>query len=174
MPMHIIIDGYNLIRNSAGLSDLDRTDIQLGREALLELLTAYRRIKRHKITVVFDGAAAPTFSPKRDHLGGIDIKFSRSGESADTVIKRMARREKEQALVVTSDREIQAAADACRAAVIDSAEFDERLRLAGYLSAKGLEDDPGAGGWVPTTRKKGPGRRLPKRQRRNRMKTRKL
>ena len=174
MPLHIIIDGYNLIRNSAGLSELDRTDIQLGRDALLDLLVAYRRVKHHRITVVFDGAAAPALSTHKDRRGGVDIKFSRRGESADTVIKRMVRRENEQALVVTSDREIQAAAEASRAAVIDSASFDEKLRFAGYLSAKGAEEDSVAGGWVPTTRKKGPVRRLPKRHRRNRMKTRKL
>jgi len=47
MAVHIIIDGYNLIRQSAELSRLDRRDLQHGREALLELLAAYKKIKRH-------------------------------------------------------------------------------------------------------------------------------
>ncbi len=38
MPIHIIIDGYNLIRQSSALSVLDNQDIQLGREALIDQL----------------------------------------------------------------------------------------------------------------------------------------
>jgi len=34
MPLHIIIDGYNVIRRSKQLSLLDLQDIQEGREAL--------------------------------------------------------------------------------------------------------------------------------------------
>ncbi len=83
MSIHIIIDGYNLIRQSDSLYTLDRRDIQLGRKSLLDTLAAYKRIKRHKITVVFDGANAPYFSQRKDQMKGIEIKFSRGGESAD-------------------------------------------------------------------------------------------
>ena len=55
MSVHVIVDGYNLIRQSAALSKFDQTDLQLGREALIDNLAAYKRIKKHKITVVFDG-----------------------------------------------------------------------------------------------------------------------
>ncbi|MEN8246931.1 MAG: NYN domain-containing protein [Thermodesulfobacteriota bacterium] len=58
MAVHIIIDGYNLIRQSPELSYLDRQDLQQGREALLGMLAAYKKIKHHQITVVFDGIDA--------------------------------------------------------------------------------------------------------------------
>ncbi|NQT68664.1 MAG: NYN domain-containing protein, partial [Desulfobacteraceae bacterium] len=58
MSIHIIIDGYNLIRQSNFFSTIDRRDMQLGRETLIETLAAYKGIKGHKITVVFDGAQA--------------------------------------------------------------------------------------------------------------------
>ena len=48
---------------SSSLSALDRQDIQLGREALLHTLSAYKKIKRHMITVVFDGTNAPASFP---------------------------------------------------------------------------------------------------------------
>ena len=95
MSIHIIIDGYNLIRQSTTLSTLDQQDIMLGREALVEMLAAYRKIKPHRITVVFDGCNSPVFSPQRSRQKGISIRFSRSGESADDVIKRMAHKERE-------------------------------------------------------------------------------
>ena len=55
MSLHIIIDGYNLIRQSGQLSMLDMQDLQLGREALVDMLAAYKRFKAHRITVVCDG-----------------------------------------------------------------------------------------------------------------------
>jgi hypothetical protein len=75
MAVHIIIDGYNLIRQSAELSPLDRIDLQQGREALLELLAAYKKIKRHHITVVFDGTDAYSLYRQRDQVKGIKVLF---------------------------------------------------------------------------------------------------
>lgn len=173
MSVHIIIDGYNLIRQSNSLSDLDRQDIQLGREALLDMLAAYRRIKRHVITVVFDGTNAPPFFQHKNQVKGIKVKFSRSGESADSVIKRMASREREKALVVSSDLDIVNFAAAKGTATIGSSDFEEKITMAVYMDTKGVERED-EGGWGPTTKKKGPSKRLSKRKRRNRIKIRKL
>ncbi|MCP3954498.1 MAG: hypothetical protein GY697_20120 [Desulfobacterales bacterium] len=173
MPIHIIIDGYNLIRQSLDLSRLDRHDLQAGREALIDLLSGYKKIKSHKITVVFDGTRAPGFTPERDWCKGIAVVFSRRGETADSVIKQMAAREREASLVVSSDRDVTAFAEARGAAIIDSPAFEQKLMLSGYLETKDLEEEPDSG-WKPTTRKKGPRRRLSKKARRSRTKIRKL
>lgn len=173
MSIHIIIDGYNLIRQSNSLSDLDRQDIQLGREAILDALAAYQRIKRHMITVVFDGTNAPPFSQHENRVKGIKVKFSRSGESANSLIKRMANREREKVLVVSSDLDIVNFAAAKGAATISSSDFEEKITMAVYMDTKGVERED-EGGWVPTTKKKGPSKRLSKRKRRNRIKIRKL
>ena len=173
MSIHIIIDGYNLIRQSNSFSDLDRQDIQLGREALLDTLAAYQRIKRHKITVVFDGTNAPPFFQHENRVKGIKVKFSRNDELADSVIKRMVNREREKALVVSSDLDIVNFATAKGSATIGSLDFEEKIAMAMYMDTKGLETTDN-GGWVPTTKKKGPSKRLPKRKRRNRIKIRKL
>ncbi|GAB6908088.1 conserved hypothetical protein [Desulfosarcina cetonica] len=165
MAIHIIIDGYNLIRQTPELASLDRLDLQLGRDALVDRLAAYKKIKPHRITVVFDGPSEPSLYGPRDRAKGISIRFSNGGECADDVIRRMARREKEQALVVSSDREVMDAAEAAGATVVTSAAFADRLAMASYLAVKGAEESDVSSGWVPTTRKKGPGRRLPKRKR---------
>jgi len=173
MPIHIIIDGYNLIRQSAALSAMDEQDIMLGREALVDMLAAYRKIKPHRITVVFDGSRSPAFSPQRNSQKGISMCFSRRGESADDVIKRMAHREREKALVVSSDREVADSASSCGAATISARQFEARIAMAVHIDSPigGAED---SGGWIPTTKKKGPSRRLPKKKRRSRMKIKKL
>jgi predicted RNA-binding protein with PIN domain len=173
MSIHIIIDGYNLIRQSNRLSVIDRRDIQSGREALLDTLAEYRKIKKHKITVVFDGTNAPSFSPRVEKLNGVKILFSRKGELADTVIKRMAATEREKALIVSSDLDIVNYAESQGSATISSPEFEGKVTMAVYIDTNGsvMEDK---GGWVPTTRKKGPKRRLSKKKRRSRVKISKL
>lgn len=175
MSIHIIIDGYNLIRQSNSFSDLDRLDIQLGREALLETISTYQRIKQHRITVVFDGTNAPSFLPRKSRVKGVKVKFSRSGESADSLIKQMVNREGEKALVVSSDMEVVNFASKRGAATISSSDFEEKITMAVYMDTKGvqveIEDESG---WVPTTKKKGPRKRLSKRKRRNRIKIKKL
>ncbi len=173
MSLHIIIDGYNLIRQSNTLISLDRQDIQLGREVLIDNLAAYKRIKGHKITVVFDGTNAPSFSQHRDNIKGIKIRYSRNGELADTVIKRMTAREKEKALVVSSDLDIVNYAQSHQAATISSPLFEEKIAMAAYMDIKGVGSE-NEDGWIPTTKKKGPSRRLSKKDRRNRIKIRKL
>ena len=173
MSIHIIIDGYNLIRQSKSLSAFDRQDLQLGRDALLDMLSAYKRIKRHTITVVFDGINAPPFSQNKDQIKGIKVKFSRCGESADVMIKRMTAKLREKALVVSSDLDVIHFAASKGSATIDSPGFEEKMALAAYMDTKGMEREE-AVGWIPTTKKKGPGRRLSKSQRRSRLKIKKL
>ena len=97
MALHIIIDGYNLIRQSAHLSTIEEQDLQLGREALIDLLAAYKRMRPHKISVVFDASQALNLNLQRESRKGIIIIYSRSGESADAVICKMARQEREKA-----------------------------------------------------------------------------
>jgi predicted RNA-binding protein with PIN domain len=173
MSVHIIIDGYNLIRQSRKLSPIDLQDIQLGREALVEMLAAYKKVKAHRITVVYDGTGSPNLSRQRDRQKGIAIVFSYNGESADTVIKKMARKEGEKALVVSSDLDIAHSVEACGAAAVSAEDFENRLALA--LGADGMDRERDAhSGWKPTTKKKGPSRRLPKRKRKAKAKIRKL
>jgi predicted RNA-binding protein with PIN domain len=165
MSLHIVIDGYNLIRQSRQFSELDRLDMEMGRDALVSALAAYKRVKPHPITVVFDGHGAETGMPRQDRAKGIRIRFSRPGELADTVIKRMAAREKEKLLVVSSDRDVARHAEASGAAVIAAAEFEDRLEMAAYMQMKGAEEEEVDYGRPQGTKKRGPSRRLTKRRR---------
>jgi uncharacterized protein len=175
MAVHIIIDGYNLIRQSHTLSMLDQVDLQAGRDALVTRLISYKRLKHHDITVVFDGSDPSPLFRTRDRIGGIKIEFSRGSETADTVIKRMVKKERHKALVVTSDLDIVHYAQSCSAATIASPDFGTKLEQAAYMDQKGMDDaDADLRGWTPTTKKKGPSRRLSKRKRRNQAKIDKL
>jgi predicted RNA-binding protein with PIN domain len=169
--MHVIIDGYNVIRQSSQLQILDAMDLQAGREALLELLTQYRSRSHHRITVVFDGWQHGDLKESRDQHQGILIIYSRRGERADEVIKRLLHQERERALVVTSDREIQVFAEHVKASWINAGQFE-----LSYLHPSGAPDHEGEADLSSTrgTHKKGPARRLSKRQRQLQQRLKKL
>ena len=174
MAIHIIIDGYNLIRQSPDLAALDRKDLEWGREALIDLLAAYKKLKPHRITVVFDGNSEPSIYGRRDRRKGITVRFSHGGETADDVIRRMARKEGSKALVVSSDREVMDAAEAAGAVAMGSLAFEEKIAMARYMVLKGGGEPAESNGWIPTTRKKGPSRRLSKKKRKARARFKKL
>lgn len=175
MAVHIIIDGYNLIRQSPSLEKIDRQDLQSGREVLVDRLAVYKKIKGYPVTVVFDGADALPGMDVSDREKGIRIRFSRHGETADAVIKHMAAREKEKALVVSSDHGVADFCRSCGASVVDSREFEERMELAAQMAATGnIMGNEVDEGWAPTTRKKGPSRRAPKRERKHRQRVMKI
>jgi predicted RNA-binding protein with PIN domain len=169
--MHLIVDGYNLIRQSSQLQMLDAMDLQAGREALLELLAHYRSRSHHQITVVFDGWQGGDLKESRDRHQGLLIVYSRRGERADEVIKKLLHQERQRALVVTSDREIQIYADQVKAAWINAGQF-ELSYLHGPAGA--TDYDPETDSAARGTRKKGPARRLSKRLRQRRQRLKKL
>lgn len=174
MSVHIIIDGYNLALQSNEFGSFSGNDLQTGREKLIKALAAYKKIKRHRITVVYDGTKYPSFSRHKEFISGIEVIFSRQGEIADSVIKRIVDIEKKSALVVSSDQDIINFAVARGAAVINSAEFEDKLFMASYMARKGIDESREQSGWQPTTKKKGPSKRLSRKKRQSRLKIRKL
>ena len=169
MTMHLIIDGYNVIRQSQELQILDARELEAGRAALLARLAAYRERHRHKITVVFDGWLGGAPNETRDRRQGMLIIYSRLGEKADEVIKRLLAADRQRAVVVTSDREIQAWAQGVGAAWITADQFEMQHLLAREGEAAEEPDDTGT-----RPPKKGPARRLPKAQRRRQQRLKKL
>jgi predicted RNA-binding protein with PIN domain len=93
----------------------------------VERLAGYRKIKRHEITVVFDGWKSGSGDESHSVTGEIKVIYSRLGEKADAVIKRIVSSEKRQWIVVTSDREIADHAWASGSVVVSSEEFSDIL-----------------------------------------------
>jgi len=175
MSLHLIIDGYNLIRRSPSLSILDRQDLERGREELIRRLALYKRTRSFPITVVFDGWNQANLSGSRTTQRGIRVVFSRRGQKADEVIIQMAKEMGERAMVVTSDTQIQLEAKHHDAAVIPSQEFEQRMEMTSHMNQKGTDsDDVGEQTETRGTRKKGPSRRLRKNARKTQRRIKKL
>ena len=160
--MHLIIDGYNLLHIILPLSQGASEDLQRNRDQLIDQLASYRQRKPCEITIVFDGWRGGWVTEKKERKKGIDLIFSKLGETADEVIKRLVKERGCGAVVVTSDRDISRYAQRMSVAVIPSDVFRERIEQAGYRD-RGKEVDEEE---EEETSKKGPSRRLSKKEKR--------
>jgi predicted RNA-binding protein with PIN domain len=146
------------------LAQLTSHDLERKRDQLIEQLSAYRQAKPCNITVVFDGWRGGWSTEKKERRRGIDLIFSRLGETADEVIKRLAKQRGASAWVVTSDREIANYAERLAVPVIPSDQFLERMELAPIRSLKDAQN--GEAEEEKIAKRKGPSRRLSKKSRR--------
>lgn len=176
--MHILIDGYNLIRQSERFRSAERAGLEAGRKRLLEALIGYNKANSHRITVVFDGWRDGSPHEEQYRSDGIEIVYSRRGEPADDVIKRMTRQVDREILVVTSDRDIASSVTKAGGVALSSTQFELKL-----LEERSCKPDPGdyldneedeEVEAVITTRKKGPARKLSRRERKMRQVLKKL
>ncbi len=156
--MHLIVDGYNLLGVRGGL----RGDVEARREVLIRDLAGYRQRKGHPLTVVFDGWRSGQPVERSEWREGIGVVFSKRGEQADAVIKRLADQYGSDCAVVSSDHEIGNFARARGATVLTSGEFETKLQLSGARPAarKREADEDDAPRRDP--KKKGNPKKLPK------------
>ncbi len=160
--MHFLIDGYNLLH--VVRSPKSQADLERAREHLIDLLASYRRRRPCEVTAVFDGWQGGWVTEQKGRSKGIELIFSKRGEKADEVIKRMAAGKGSGIVVVTSDREISRFAERMAVSVIPSEQFLARIEQTALRPEKEAgEEEEDRGG-----RKKGPSRRLSKKERRRR------
>ena len=179
----ILVDGYNVIRNTPALAQAERSGgLQSGREALLKRLVATYRHTRHQVVVVFDGARSHESRETLHGFAGGLIVYSRAGESADAVIVRLtaeARGRGEDVAVVSDDGEVRDGVGRHGAATARVDDLQRRMgepprhlrkRFAGRTTARqpspaGKDDEEDE---VRPCRDKGNPRRAPRRRGRGR------
>ena len=169
--MHLIIDGYNLLHVTRSPTQLSSIELQWERDRMINQLSAYRQLKPYEITIVFDGWQGGWNTEKKELKKGIELIFSKLGEKADEVIKRLAKEKGSGAIVVTSDREVSKFAERMAVAVIPSEQFQEKLEVSADKFEEIFEEGEEEGKGL---KKKGPSRRLSKREKRARAASKKL
>ncbi len=122
--MPYIIDGHNLIPKVPGLS-LKSIDDE---EELIQIVREFCRTSRKKAEIYFDNA--PAGQPRTRKFGFVTAHFIRQGTTADAAIRTRLRkigRAAQNWTVVSSDREVAAAAREVHAQVIPTGEFARML-----------------------------------------------
>jgi hypothetical protein len=163
--MLIAVDGYNFIKQSPELRKLEQIELQKAREGLLEQLRSYKRLKGHSFIVVFDGRQEGRLAGHRERSGGIEVIFSKPGEKADDVLKRLASEKREGITVVTSDRDVALFAEKKGATAVSVSDWAEKMEMVKFYDMKGSREEPSALMRSVAPTKKGPGYRLPKAKR---------
>lgn len=161
---HLIVDGYNLGRSGALPFEADPASAE-GRNELCTLLSAYSREKGLRLTVVFDGRGSGNPERTRAAFKGGTAVYSSRSETADDVIRDLARGAPAGTIVVTSDRGLAGTLPSRNIPVVSCEEFAGRLYGRWLADLKGgpeEEPSPDRAGV-----KKGEGHR-PKKQERKR------
>lgn len=167
--MHLIIDGYNLLHVGRSLSNLNAIQLQWERERLIDRLSNYQKLKPREVTVVFDGWQEGWSTETKEKRKGIELIFSKQGEKADEVIKRLAKEKGSGVVVITSDREVARFAQRMDIAVISSEKFREKLEGASSHMLEESPEEENSG-----MKRKGPSRMLSKKEKRARAASKKL
>jgi predicted RNA-binding protein with PIN domain len=135
-PKLILIDGYNVIKNTPELLAVERRSLAAARDALVRKLIAGYRHTPHQVVVVFD-AQQPRQT--EEHVQRIKLIYTCQGESADAVIARMAREGtgQHQAVVVASnDQEVRGSVVGAGGQAASSAELVAHLNAPPRLLAQ--------------------------------------
>ena len=98
---HLVIDGYNVTKT--GFADVS---LEQQRNRLIAAMGGLAAQTGTEITIVFDGAERMVGLPAPPR--GVRVLFSRKGELADELIRRLVRAEPpgRPVIVISSDREV--------------------------------------------------------------------
>ena len=84
---HLLVDGYSILHQWDELKRDRIRSLAAGRRRLVQLLTQFHDCRPGSLTVVFDGRSGAAGG---DEVGsGIEVIYSRKGQSADALIERM-------------------------------------------------------------------------------------
>lgn len=165
MAWHFIVDGYNLMKTDPELAMFMRHGLEYAREGVIKRVDNASGLKQARsITIVFDGHQGGQAVETRQRRGRLVIIYSKLGETADDVIKRLVLTypNEQEVKVISRDWELK---DAAREAGQSSGNLKRRQSLNGGRSQtgskSGAKDDDGAG-WNNSTKKRGPAKRSPK------------
>jgi predicted RNA-binding protein with PIN domain len=129
-PQYLLVDGHSVIFAWPELRLLHSRRTSLAREALVKQLRDYQDWTGIRVVVVFDGRG-PSVSHEAAP-GEIQIFYSRVGQTADSIIERLASKyaERFRLVVATGDYLEQETASACGAETVSPEGLRDLLQEA--------------------------------------------
>ena len=90
--VRILVDGYSLLHGWPELAPGKPRHSAAARDELIRQLTLYRDAVGTPITIVFDGANVDIRLSAVESTPEVEILYSRTGQTADDIIERVAHR----------------------------------------------------------------------------------
>ncbi|MBA3960793.1 MAG: NYN domain-containing protein [Chthoniobacterales bacterium] len=117
-PQYLLVDGHSIIFAWPELRALHNRRTSLARDDLVRRLRDYQDWTGIHVVVVFDGSGSAV--SQESAPGEIQIFYSRTGQTADSIIERLASKyaERFQLTVATGDYLEQETASACGAETV--------------------------------------------------------
>lgn len=85
----LVVDGYNIINSWPEFDELRRDNMELARLKLAEMLEEYAALLRQKVVLVFDAYRVKEGVPFHGSFHGVEVVFTREGQTADVFIERL-------------------------------------------------------------------------------------
>lgn len=129
-PQYLLVDGHSIIFAWPELQLLHQRRTSLARDALIRQLRDFQDWTGIHVVVVFDGRGSRV--SEEAEPGEIQVFYSRAGQTADTIIERLASKyaERFRLIVATGDYLEQETASACGAETVSPEGLRELLREA--------------------------------------------
>jgi len=132
--LHILVDGYNLIGTA-------HENLQKARHGLVQNLLSYSRAKGYQVTVVFDGWKDGQIKEARIRTDTVTVIYSKLGEKADDVIKKLIQSSRPPLIVVSSDRELADFAWGKDIVALNADEFERKVHSTLNPEERAIDDD---------------------------------
>ena len=129
-PQYLLVDGHSIIFAWPELRRLHDQRTSLARDALIRQLRDFQDWSGTHVVVVFDGRGATV--SQQTEPGEIQVFYSRVGQTADSIIERLASKyaERFQLMVATGDYLEQETASASGAETLSPEGLRDLLRDA--------------------------------------------
>ena len=130
---YLIIDGYNVIRQTKKYQDKELLSLAEGREALLFDIEEYCAKTGYTGIIVFDASDRDNVINSSEMFGCLDVVYSSKDQSADDVIKKLVKEHKSwssEVIVVTADMAVRGAVLMDGGYTVDPQKFIDLLRRA--------------------------------------------
>ena len=103
--VRILVDGFSLLHAWPKLAPNEPRHSSAARKELVSKLIQYRDAISTPLTIIFDGGGAPANTPQPVSPEGVEVLYSKKGQTADDLIERTAYRLKPygEALTITND-----------------------------------------------------------------------
>ena len=131
-PEYLLVDGYNIIHAWPELREIARDNLDAARSRLIEILRNYQGFRQSPVILVFDAYKVKGNPGSIEHLGGLDVVYTREAETADMYIEKATYdlRKHHRVRVATSDALEQVIILGHGALRIPASAFEEEVRAA--------------------------------------------
>ena len=126
----LLVDGHSMIFDWEDLASLHGSNTTAAREELIRRLTGLQDNSDWTVAVVFDGTGMKASSDGTPH--GIAVFYSKSGQTADSIIERLAAKyaKEHEVTVATNDRMERMTAEAFGSMTISGLQLRAEIETA--------------------------------------------